>query len=805
MTDRAVVGRAPRTADPVRWRFGTFGPASEEPYRRRPRDYLQLVAAAIVLTFAVLEQGHPTQTERNVFALFNGLPDDLRPLFSTLYRLGALWAVALFAVAAFVAHRRRLARDLAIAAVATWIVGRLLGAFVSEHATLGDGVRVLTRIDSGPSFPLVPVAVITAVICAAGPYVMRPVRRGGQAVVLVLALAAFYLGTGFPNDVLAAVALGWGVAAGVHLIFGSPGGRPTRAQVRVALAELGLTVHDVELAPYVRQDGTVMYALDDRGRVHVRVLGRDEADVQVLAKFWRFALYKDGGPDVHLTRLEDVEQEALALLLAERAGALVPSVLTVGTAGRGTALLATRAPEGPRLAEMDRSAVTDDTLRTLWHTVGLMQDAGISHGHLNVRHVVLTDRGPEVVDFSDASSRRSDGLLRADIAELLVSSATIVGEHRAVSCALDVLGADALVAALPYLQTPALSREMPSHLPRERRSLRDTLTTLRGVIADATGTEPPQLQQLYRANATNVLMAIGSLAAVGVLLSQIGDPGEFWSTISAANWWWLLLAFALSLSTNAAAAVALAGTVPVQLPLWRTAELQLSMSFSNLAVPAVGGVASQVRFLQKQGVDAASAVAAGVVLSTAANLATYLALFGLAVALAPDSIDTGNIPASSIAWALLAIVAVLLLVAGVIRLVPKLRSRVVPQLRRAASTIMNAVRSPRQLLEMVAGNALNALLYALVLLCSIRAFGGSANFWTVLALNIFVGTIASAIPIPGGDAAVRSLGLSGALSAVGVATPVAVAAVLANQLVSNYLPAFPGWIATKDLLAHDYL
>jgi uncharacterized membrane protein YbhN (UPF0104 family) len=261
----------------------------------------------------------------------------------------------------------------------------------------------------------------------------------------------------------------------------------------------------------------------------------------------------------------------------------------------------------------------------------------------------------------------------------------------------------------------------------------------------------------------------------------------------------------VSLSTNVAAATALAGTVPVQLPLWRTTELQLSMSFSNLAVPAVGGMASQVRFLQKQGVDATSAVAAGVVLSTAANLVTYLVLFGIAVALAPDSIQTGSVPASGIAWALLVIVVVVLLVVAVIRFVPKVRSRVVPQVKKAANTIAGAVRSPRRLVEMVAGNALNAILYGLVLLCCIVAFGGSANFWTVLALSIFVGTIASAIPIPGGDTAVRSVGMSGALTAIGVPTPVAVAAVLANQLVSNYLPALPGWFATKDLLADDYL
>ena len=61
------------------------------------------------------------------------------------------------------------------------------------------------------------------------------------------------------------------------------------------------------------------------------------------------------------------------------------------------------------------------------------------------------------------------------------------------------------------------------------------------------------------------------------------------------------------------------------------------------------------------------------------------------------------------------------------------------------------------------------------------------------------------IPVPGGGTAVGSVGMTGALTAVGIPTEVAVAAVLANQLVSNFVPALPGWVATKDLLKHDYL
>ena len=61
------------------------------------------------------------------------------------------------------------------------------------------------------------------------------------------------------------------------------------------------------------------------------------------------------------------------------------------------------------------------------------------------------------------------------------------------------------------------------------------------------------------------------------------------------------------------------------------------------------------------------------------------------------------------------------------------------------------------------------------------------------------------MPIPGGNTAVSTVGMSGALTAFGVSTEVAVAAVLANQLVADYIPAIPGWFATNDMLHHDYL
>ncbi len=50
-----------------------------------------------------------------------------------------------------------------------------------------------------------------------------------------------------------------------------------------------------------------------------------------------------------------------------------------------------------------------------------------------------------------------------------------------------------------------------------------------------------------------------------------------------------------------------------------------------------------------------------------------------------------------------------------------------------------------------------------------------------------------------------SVGLAGALVAFGVPKEIAVAAVLTNQLVVNYLPALPGWFATTRLIHRGYV
>src|SRR5690349_11780876 len=163
------------------WRAHSFGPASEQPYRRRTSDWVRLVVGVGILAFAIWHQDDPGTFERNLFTTLNGLPNDLESFFRGLYAVGALWALGLVVLAALVARRWRLARDMAIGGVAAWALARFIGALVVENASLKHALDVTTRIgDDSLAFPAVRVAVIVAVISVASPYLTRPVRRLGQ-------------------------------------------------------------------------------------------------------------------------------------------------------------------------------------------------------------------------------------------------------------------------------------------------------------------------------------------------------------------------------------------------------------------------------------------------------------------------------------------------------------------------------------------------------------------------------------------------------------------------------------------------
>ena len=787
-----------------RFRASTFGPASEEPYRRRTSDWIRIAVAALLLFAAARHAGSPSATEQAILDFFNTLPGWLLPLFRNLYRLGALWAVGLVVASALVGRRWRLARDLLLAGVLAWGFGRLLGTLVIDGGNLEHSVRAVGQLGS-PAFPSVRLAVLVAVMRAAVPYVTRPTRRIGRLVIAGCALAPLYLGIAYPNDVFAGLVLGWAIAATVHVVLGSPGGRPTSEQVRRSLAELGIDADDVQLATHQPTGYTLMSARDDQGSLRIKVIGRDEADAQFLAKFWRFIVYRNPGPRLALTRLQQVEHEAYLQLAARDHGVQVPRVVVAGTAGPRAALLVQRPVGGVPLRDVEIETIDDDLLARVWEQVAQLHAAHVVHGRLDAEHVVLAPDGPYLVGFAAGNSSGPAQHAATDVAQLLAATAGLAGDARAARAAVAALGSERILAALPLLQTSVLTRDTRQHLGAGPGTVRTRLNRLRDAASDVLGVEPPDLVQLQRGSGTSLAMAVGTLVAAGVLLADVGDPSDVWSTLQHASWSWLALAMILSLASNVGFAMGLQGTVMIRLPIWPTTELQVAMSFSNLAIPGIGGTGLQVRYLQKQGVDLSSAVASGGLLSTVGNLAAAIALFALALAVEPAHVNLALLPTGGLAEFTLATAAVIGVAAAVIGGIPRVRRAVMPPVMRAVSSMWTALRSPRQLALLLGGNILATLLAAWTLVACLLAFGGHISFWPLLAANVGVVTVASIVPIPGGSSAVGTVGLTAVLVAFGVRSDIAVATVLANQLIYFYIPAIPGWFATRDLARHDFL
>ena len=458
--------------------------AETEPGRRNRRtiDSVFLVWAAIVIGLSAAIASSAPGHDRDV-------ADALRTVFGWA---GALWRTAFFgllglgaAIVVAVLLRRRwdLARDLLVAAVGVFGVALLLGRAVES-----DWFPLKVHLLSRWGYPELRLAAATAVIVVVGPELVRTVRVVAIWLVPLAALGAVVLGAARPSGGLAGLALGLGAGALARLIFGSAAGVPPTAQVRGALASLGVEVSDLRPSAEQHVGAAEYVGHDAEGHaLRVRVLGRDAQDTQRLARQWRLLSYKDPPRSAPAGRLEQVEHQALATVMAAQAGVRVPEVVTAALGPDGDAFVVTRQPDVDPLELSRPDEVSDGTLEELWQQVARLHAAGISHGRLNASNVLVVDDGPLLVDFSAATLGAPKSALDMDVAELLVACTVLVGSDRALGKAVEAGWGDAIGRVLPYLQRAALT----PHLRDLARSHEIGLEDLRTEAAELTGQEVP--------------------------------------------------------------------------------------------------------------------------------------------------------------------------------------------------------------------------------------------------------------------------------------------------------------------------
>jgi undecaprenyl-diphosphatase len=449
---------------------------------------------------------------------------------------------------------------------------------------------------------------------------------------------------------------------------------------------------------------------------------------------------------------------------------------------------------GQRLDGLSADAIGPDLLDAVWREVASLHRAGLAHRSLRAANVLVTDSGPVLIDLGYGQASASPRLRAIDRAELLASLAALVGVDAAVGAAARVVDPDDLAASLPYLQPLALSAAT------RKRAGKATLRELRTAVAAAANREPVPLEQLIRVRPRTFVLIATLTGAFYILLPQLANVDESVEALSSANWAWLAGAVVMSGATYLFSAIGMDGGVVVRLPLVPTLYAQLASSFVNRVTPAnVGGMALNVRFMQKAGVEPAAAVT-GMGLNVLAGGIVHLGLLFLFLAWAGRSdANAFSIPSGS---KLLVVIAVVLAIVGLLIATRWgrnfFRKRVLRFVKESLSNMAALIHAPGRLLALFGGSIGVTLSYIGALACTVAAFDAGASFAQVGAVYLGSSVIATAAPTPGGLGALEAALVAG-FTAIGMDPAIAVAVVLSYRLATFWLPILPGWLAFRML------
>ena len=794
------------------WRSVVFAPVGDGQRRRRGSDGVRLAVAVLSLVCCLLVIRYDSRIDRAISQVISPPPWSISWLVTVVYQAGSFGVVVVLVASALLARRWEIARDIGLSAAGTAAVCGILIVLLGSRGGRPAGIVIDGYY---MRFPVLQVALFAAVATAGLPYLARGVQRLVEIFLALVALAAAVGGHGLPLNVLGSLAIGWGATAVVRLVFGSPLGLPSADDVRLLLEGFGIRSSDVH--PVRRQvwgvakfEATEVCQADTPGRLRIAVYGRDAADARLLTKAGRFLLYRDSGPSLAITRLQQVEHEAYVTLRAGLAGAAVPEIVEAGTAGPSKdALLVSRMPPGTPLSDADAAGVSDAALGDLYRQLLILRRARIAHGAIS-GDAVLVDPVAQTValaDFRNASAGASPDLLDRDLAGAIAATAVVIGAERAADSAARCLEPEMLEGALRQLQKPALD----PLLGRSLRGRRGLLPEVRQRAAQAGSIDLPQLAEPRRVSWPTLIMIIGTLIGGWALIGVLIDVAGSFDTVIGADWLWVIIALVLAQLAYVASGLEGVGSVAGPLPAGRAVAVEFANAFSALAGGTAAVFATRVRFFQKQGYDATVALSSGAIMTTSSWIAITV-LFLVSLPFAWGSLDLEATPQSGgnskLVWIILAVVVAVALVAGLVLAVPRLRRLAADKLRPKArdiwANLTGVARSPHKLALLVGGSFGSELLVAMALSVSLRAFGDHLRLPVLIVVITLAGIIGGISPSPGGMGVVEA-GMILGLTAAGVAESDATAAVFIQRLFTSYLPPIWGWITLVWMRKREYL
>ena len=813
---------------------------------RRPADALRLIAATVLLVLLLavgsVAVGTAAGLEQDLLGAATGLPRLLLGIVTFVSGVGTLALPVAVSIDLIVRRRIWQLLDALVAATLAVVVALGFRYWVVNYQP-SRLLEALTKVlpDGSRSLPVQTLLVGVVAFLTLADLSGRPALRGAAAVFVgsvattgVLSGDVTVLATGF------SLMLGWVVGLLVRTVLGAASTRPSGRRVAEALLDSSIPVRKLErivvdsIEPR-RYLASVRYPDGHTDTVRVNVLDRDTYGSNLFNRTWR--LLRLQGPATRrpfYTVRSAVDHAALMALAVRQAGVPTPELMAVSEVGPYAALVALRHMDGILLADVpvtsdsepppteappeppsdedgeeptgghvgdtvilpSQDELLDDArLEAAWRALRCLQARRIAHRGLSEENLLLTpDGGVALINVNNGEVAAGDLPLRLDTAQLLTTLALRVGAERAVSTAHNVLGAGELVRALPLLQRIAMSRRTRSALRADKRLLHDLRERILEVVPEDTSVEEIKLE---RVSWRTVVATIGLVVAAYVIVTQLAQV-DLGSVIRAADWRWGAVALGLSLVTYAGAAMTVVGFVTQKINFFKAVLTQFAVSFTGLVAPtAVGTVALNARFLQRQGGEPAVAVGS-VGLAQLAMFVSHLLLLVLFGVLAGTGPQASFSPPQGAVIAVLVVVLIALIGLSVPAGRRLLVARVRPLVSQVVPRIVAVFQHPARLATGLGGALILNLAYVLCLDASTRAFGGQLPLPAVAVVYLAGAVVGSAVPTPGGLGGVEAA-MSAGLTAAGLNGATAISAVLLYRLVTFWLPIPVGWVSLTGL------
>ncbi len=776
-----------RPADSPGPRAGSGRPRPE----RLPTDLVRVALGLVVLGTGVLvaQRGRLSLVERDLFRLVNDLPAVVMPGVWVVMQLGNVLAVPTLALLAALGRRLRAARDLLVSGLAAYYAADLVKSLVGRERPAGLPVGAVLHEGTmgGAGFVSGHSAVAAALAAAAAPHLTRRGRRVAWALAWTVALARVYVGAHLPLDVVGGVALGWAIGSLVHWVAGVPAREVPSTRVEALLLRFGLPVTGVVPAAVRARSSQPFEAVDADGRrLHVKYLEPDRHERDRLHRLWRvFAAGDVKDADALAPLGHQAEHEAVAALTAERRGVRVSSVL-LARGGDGDAVVVQEYIDGRPLDELRPDELTPGLLRDVWGQVARMHAARVAHRDLVASSVLVDPAGrPWLVDFGNARTGATDDETAVDVAELLTSLAAAPGPAAdpvvLVTTAADVLGDEAVAAALPSMTALALSSET-------RRRLRadpSPLIAVRAAVRARLGLPDPGRPAFPPAGpVARVLVTAGCVAALAGPALAAGSAAAA-DSVGPQGWRWLGGAALLAAAAALARASAVRSATDRRVSVGRSLVVTLVARNVGLLHGRDGERRARARLLERAGLLPPAAHTA-TVRTALAGLAgsAVVAVVTVVLVAVEGSVPAWRSPSPVLAAAAVGGVAWVLTGSGQLAA------------RRAAGDAAPRVpagrRDPgRDRAALLGWAVLAAALEAAVLVWAVQAVGGGVPVLALAGGYAALRVVWIALPVsglPGGPEALLLL----LLGALGTPAAAACAAVVVTRSLTTWVPAAVG-------------